>query len=218
MIKIGTTLTLVSENEKSELIHYRCKVVELDHSVLYIDYPINEQSGRTDIFPEGTIFQANFVGEDQSVYQFQTEIKGKKMGQIPMLLLDYSKNDMTRIQRREYVRVTTALDIAMHDPNHMYQAITTLTYDISGGGLSIVFPHDYNVKPGDEVEVWLVLPMDSGKTEYVTAYAEAIRIFQKKDANKALLSMKFTKIAEKDRQQIIRYCFEVQLKIRRQNL
>ena len=60
--------------------------------------------------------------------------------------------------------------------------------------------------------------MESGRTEYVSAHAEAIRVFKKKDANKALLSMKFTKIAERDRQQIIRYCFEVQLKMRRQNL
>ncbi|WP_112181196.1 MULTISPECIES: flagellar brake protein [Paraliobacillus] len=218
MIKIGTTLTLEAENEDGETHRYRCKVVEMKGSTIYIDYPINEQSGRTSIFPKGTIFQANFIGNDQSIYQFDTEIKGKKTANLPMLLLHFPKDDLKRIQRREYVRVLTTLDVSIHHANQIDQPFTTITYDISGGGLAIILPSNHAVEPGKTVYMWLVLPMQSGETIYVTAEAEAIRTYQKKESDRQLLSMKFTNINEKDRQKIIRYCFEIQLRERRKDL
>lgn len=218
MIKIGTTLTLEAENEDGKAHRYRCKVVEMKGNTMYIDYPINEQSGRTSIFPKGTIFLANFIGNDQSIYQFDTEIKGKKTANVPMLLLHYPKDDLKRIQRREYVRIMATLDISLHDANQIEQPFTTITYDISGGGLAVALPSNQTVEPGKTSEIWLVLPMESGETIYVTAQAETIRTYQKKETDRRLLSMKFTAINEKDRQQIIRYCFETQLKDRRKDL
>lgn len=215
MIKIGTTLILEAENEEANNIRYRCKVVEMDGTTIYIDYPINEQSERTSIFPKGTIFQASFIGDNQSVYQFDTEITGKTTANVPMLLIHYPKDDMTRIQRREYVRVMTNLDISIHDPNQVEHAFTTVTHDISGGGMSIVLPEDRSIEYGKMMDIWLVLPMQSNEIMYVAAQAETIRTYQKKDVTRKLLSMKFTEIDEKDRQHIIRFCFEKQLQARR---
>ncbi|GAA5415387.1 uncharacterized protein YpfA [Paraliobacillus ryukyuensis] len=219
LIKIGIPLTLETIQNEEEHTKYRCKVVEQEESTIYIDYPINEKTGRTDIFPKGAEFSVSFIGKDEAVYQFFTEIKGKKQGNMPMLLLHYPKDKLNRIQRREYVRINSTLDIAVHDLSNEKEAYTSITKDISGGGLSVVLPNDQLQYDEEElVEILLVLPMNNGNTEYIKAKASVVRMLQKKDMHKPLLTLKFHDILEKDRQQIIRYCFEVQLRERRQRL
>ncbi|WP_226034667.1 flagellar brake protein [Aquibacillus saliphilus] len=214
MIKIGTPLTLESSND-GDIIRYRCKVVEHEESNLLVDYPINELSKRTNIFPKGTRFHASFVGSDNSVYQFNTEILGKKNINIPTLVLEYSNSNLVRIQRREHVRIETAIDIAVHDPASDIEPFTSITQDISGGGLSLVLATGYEFKSGIPLDIWMVLPMDSGGYEYVHAESRVIRVIERPKGKKDLLSLKFDNISDKDRQSIIRYCFERQLKVRR---
>ncbi|MDL4840783.1 flagellar brake protein [Aquibacillus rhizosphaerae] len=217
MIKIGTPITLEYYNEEN-IEKYKCKIVELEGATIYIDYPINETSGRTGIFSKGSEFIASFVGKDNSVYRFETVLKGKKTSNIPMLLLHYPENELTRIQRREYVRVMTAIDVSIHENEGHLSPFTTITYDISGGGLSIIIPENYTFIPKMLLNVWLVLPMESGKFSYINATTEVIRV-NKRDGNKKdLLSLKFVEIKDKDRQEIIRYCFENQLKSRKRGL
>ncbi|MCT2537403.1 flagellar brake domain-containing protein [Aquibacillus koreensis] len=218
MIKIGIPITLEYRVE-DKIERYRCKVVELEGSTLYIDYPINEETGRTGIFSKGTTFNVNYVGTDNSVYRFETEVKGKKNANIPMLLLHYPEDNIVRIQRREYVRIMTAIDVSVHDTEGTIAPFTTITFDISGGGLSILLPDDqHTFKPNQIVAVWLVLPTESGPFSYVHSSAEVIRVNHREQGKKSLLSLKFKQIRDKDRQDIIRYCFENQLKERRRGL
>ncbi|WP_170287578.1 flagellar brake protein [Aquibacillus halophilus] len=217
MIKIGTPLAL-ELNNNGDISRYRCKVVEYEDNDLFIDYPINVITGRSDIFPTGTEFNASFVGNDNSVYKFNTEIVGKKNINIPTLILDYPEKDLVRIQRREYVRVDTAVDISVDDPTLKIPTITSVTNDISGGGISIVLPTSYPFESGMLLDLCMVFPMESGTFEYVLAEAEVIRVIKRREGQKDLLSLKFIAITDKDRQTIIRYCFEKQLKTRKKGL
>lgn len=218
MIKIGTSLTLeILEEDRME--KYRCKVIEQSGSFLYVDYPINETTGRTGFFVEDTEFLAHFIGYDNSVYQFATILKSKKKLNIPSLVLDYpGDKDLKRIQRREYVRIDSANDIAIHDPKGEYLPFTSVTYNISGGGLTFYLPKMMTVSPGYQLEVWLVLILESGNYEYIRANAEVIRMTEGKNGKKSTLSLKYTRIEDRDRQTIIRYCFNRQLRERRQKL
>ncbi|MDC3415396.1 flagellar brake protein [Aquibacillus salsiterrae] len=214
MIKIGTQLMLELKKENG-LERFRCKVVEQEDNLIYVDYPINENSGRTGIFTTDTEFHARFVGQDHSIYLFATRILDKKVITIPTLVLEYPANELVRIQRREYVRITTSIDVAIDDPDQSIEPFTTISQDISGGGVSIFVQDKGQFIPRKLIDVWMVLPLESGSNEYVYATAEIIRVRSRKDKLNDILTLKFVEINDKDRQMIIKYCFERQLKGRR---
>lgn len=218
MIKIGTSLILeVTEKDITE--RYKCKVIEQTGSFLFVDYPISEISGRTGFFIEETEFLASFVGEDNSVYQFKTVLDSKKKLNIPSLILKYpGDKELKRIQRREYVRIETTNDIAIHDPLQNIMAFTSVTYDLSGGGLTFYLPDQLSIPLDTELEIWLVLVMEAGTYEYVRANAKVIRITEGKNSRNNTISIKYTKIENRARQTIIRYCINRQLITRRKKL
>ncbi|QDP40480.1 flagellar brake protein [Radiobacillus deserti] len=217
MTKIGLPLTLEYKvNGDSEI--YRCKIVEEEAHRIYIDYPIHTISGRTGLFEKGAEFYASFVGTNNSVYQFETHIEGKKNLNIPTLVLSFPGDEkLIRIQRRQYVRIESYLDISIHDSERNVPPLTTVTQDISGGGVSVILPSNERVKPGMILDIWLVLPMDSGTNEYIHAKTKAIRV-REGNEHSSTLSLKFDEIADKDRQSIIRYCFEKQLMDRKKGI
>lgn len=218
MIKIGTILTLETKYDNGDVKRFRCRVVELKGSTLYIDYPINTQTGRTDFFPKGTLLFAYFVGSDQSIYKFYTEVLDRKREKVPMLLLRYEQSKLKKVQRREYVRVDANLDVSVSDPEGEIETFTTVTKDISGGGLAIILPENIEIKSGISLDLVIVLRTKDKNIDYIFTRAESIRVFALTKEAKQLLSMKFVDIYEQDRQKIIQFCFETQLKARRRTL
>jgi len=218
MIKVGMSLTLEVETDSDTTKRYRCRVVEEKGTLIYIDYPINIQTGRTDYFPKGTFLFAYFVGPDQSVYKFYTEIIERKREKVPMLLLRYDQNKLERIQRREYVRVNATLDVSINDSDENIEPFTTVTKDISGGGIAVVLQNDKEIEPRTQFDLVIVLHSKNEDNDYIFTRAEAIRTYTTNNDSKRILSMKFIDIYENDRQQIIQYCFDKQLEERRQLL
>lgn len=213
------SLTLELEaDEDDNLQRFRCRVVEQKGSIIYIDYPINTKTGRTDYFPIGTFLFAYYVGKDQSVYKFYSEIIGRKRDKVPMLLMRYDQNKLEKIQRREYVRVSSALDVSLTDPNDEIEPFTTITKDISGGGIAVIVPPNTEVKPRTQFDLVIVLRSKDNEINYIFTRAEAIQTNELSKDEQEILSMEFVDIFESDRQQIIQYCFETQLKERRQRL
>lgn len=215
MFQIGTTLTLEYKEDEHELMNYRCRIVEFNEDTIYIDYPIHTTTSRTDFFPNGTVLIAYFVGSDHAVYQFKTVVKGRKKNNIPMLLLHFDQSKLIRVQRREYVRVSAQLDISLTHPDNLFETLTTITTNISGGGMAVIIPEDHPIKPGMVLESVMVLPSHKRDQYYLHTNVEAVRIQpQKPDPQTSLLSLKFTNINEREREQIIQYCFDKQRKLR----
>jgi len=212
-IKIGTQLQL--EPTYTEHVEkFRCKVVEQQDHILYIDYPINMATKKTAFLIDGSEFRATFRTEDKQSFAFNTEVIGRKAGHIPMIMLHCPKpEEFVKIQRREYVRVETPVDVAVQFKDHKYQLVAA---DISAGGLALVLKGEVAFNDGDEVKLTVALPFANGDVKYVITEATVVRIFEKD--SKRIATIQLTDSDDVDQQHIVRFCFERQLGNRRKEL
>ncbi|EON72873.1 flagellar brake protein [Lysinibacillus sphaericus] len=212
-IKIGTQLQL--EPTYTEHVEkFRCKVVEQKDNIIYIDYPTNVVTKKTAFLIDGSEFRATFRTEDKHSFAFNTEVIGRKAGNIPMIMLHCPKADeFIKIQRREYVRVETPVDVAVQFKDYKYQLVTS---DISAGGLALILKGELAFKDDDEVQLTIVLPFANGEVNYVTTDALVVRIFEKDELKFATIQL--TDTDDVDQQHIVRFCFERQLVNRRKEL
>ncbi|MEK5231471.1 flagellar brake domain-containing protein [Lysinibacillus sp. FSL K6-0232] len=212
-IKIGTQLQL-EPTYTDRVEKFRCKVVEQQEHILYIDYPVNMATKKTAFLIDGSEFRATFRTEDNQAFAFNTEVIGRKAGTIPMIMLHCPKPDeFVKIQRREYVRVETPVDVAIQFKNYKYQLVTA---DISAGGLALILKGEVAFNEGDEVDLTVVLPFANGDVKYVMTTAVVVRIFEKD--HKRLATIQLTDTDDVDQQHIVRFCFERQLTNRRKEL
>ncbi len=209
-IKIGTQLEL--EPTYTERVErFRCKVVEQKDNIIYIDYPINVVTKKTAFLIDGSEFSATFLTEDKLSFAFNTEVIGRKAGNIPMIMLHCPKaEDFIKIQRREYVRVETPVDVAIQFKDYKYQLVTA---DISAGGLAVVLKGAIAFQDDDEVKLTIVLPYANGDIKYVITDATVVRIDENDD--KKIATIQLTDTDDVDKQHIVRFCFERQLVNRR---
>ena len=212
-LKIGTHLilepTYTTRSEK-----FRCKVVELQNNVVFIDYPINTETNKTAFLLDGAQFRVTFITEDKISYSFYTEVLGRRVGNIPMIMLSCPPpEEFIKIQRREYVRVETPVDVAVEFEGRRYQLVAE---DISAGGTAVILKTSVGFKEGDVLKMVVVLPFANGDMRYVETDATVIRIFEKDDVK--IASFIFTDTDELDQQLIVRFCFERQVLIRKKEL
>jgi c-di-GMP-binding flagellar brake protein YcgR len=212
-LKIGTLLTL--EPTYTERVEkFRCKIVERHKNVIFIDYPVNMETNKTAFLVDGAQFRVTFTNEEKFSYSFQTEVLGRRNGNIQMIMLSCPPaNEFIKIQRREYVRVETPVDVAVEFKGHRYQLVAE---DISAGGTAIQLKTPVEFKEGDVVKMMIVLPFVNGEMRYVETDATVVRIFEKGEIN--IASIQLTDTDEPDQQQIVRFCFERQVLIRKKEL
>ncbi|ARK30286.1 flagellar brake protein [Halalkalibacter krulwichiae] len=219
MVKIGSTIFLELEETKNNVKvtrSFRCRFVDIESNRLIIDYPIDEETNKPSYFFDGTEFRAWYIAEDDAVYSFNTEIVGRRKGHIPVLLLkDPGKENYIRIQRRNHVRVETAVDVALHPINQEFSPFTSATIDISGGGCALIIPQGNSLPQNGELTIWLILHLQSGEISYVKARCRIIRIVKPREDARERVSLQFIEMDKQDREKIIRFCFERQLAIRR---
>ncbi|MBQ0138897.1 MAG: flagellar brake domain-containing protein [Kurthia sp.] len=211
-IKLGTNLILEAYDEESDE-RFKCKVVEQQDNLLYIDYPVSTETHRTVFLVEGTRFRASFVDELKVGYAFKTNVIGRKKGNIPTIQLMLPKDEeFQKIQRREYVRVETPVDVAIFRNEQFKQYVAE---DISAGGLAIVASSLTEFQALERVELTVVLPFEKREegVRYVETTAEVTRVFERDGL--IIVPMRFTETDEIDKQLIIRFCFERQLQMRK---
>lgn len=202
---IGTTVTIDKDfTETGD--KYKSKVVDFGEGFVMIDYPAHMESGKTAFFMDGTQLLITFV-ENKMSYAFRAEVTGRINRGIPMLKLTYPGDDqLIKIQRREFVRVETAIDVAVDCEGICQQFVAE---DISAGGIAINVGEDDHFEEAENVRLTIALPFENDDIKYVRTEAKAVRIWEKD--NRRIASMQFAKIDTADRQNIIRFCFERQL-------
>ncbi|HEU5139836.1 MAG TPA: flagellar brake domain-containing protein [Bacillales bacterium] len=206
-MKIGTTVFMNVSEDK-----YRSRVVEERKGLLFIDLPIDMDTSRTSLLDEGTAVKVFFTDVDNTAYTFDSTVKGRRLGRVPMLVLECPDRDrFTRLQRREFVRISDSVDVAVHPMEERFPAFTTTSFDLSGGGMAIRLPKNHGLKEKMGLRCWVVLPMRSGKLNYLSLPCKVIRVFHPRKEATEIASLTFTSIKESEQQQIIRYCFEQQL-------
>ncbi|ENH97356.1 hypothetical protein J416_05058 [Gracilibacillus halophilus YIM-C55.5] len=217
MIKIGTILHLDTMVNDQWQETYRCKVVETKDGNIYVDYPVNEKTNKTEDFQVGQVFRVHFIGQDTSVYSFNTRVTEKTKMTIPTLALDFSFQELKKIQRREFVRVPAMLDVSIRSVDQSFSAFTSVTHDISGGGLSVLIDHGINLQHDTQLDIMLVLPLKA-QIEYIQMTGKVVRQQNRDREQSDLLSVKFHQINQAEQQLLIKYCYQYQLRERQKGL
>jgi c-di-GMP-binding flagellar brake protein YcgR len=213
--KIGLSLTLTYVQQGKEDETYHCKLVDENENYLIIDYPVHEKTKKTKFFPAGTVLKASFVGGDQAIYQFTTKIASRVKRTVPAIAIPKPDPlEIKRIQRRQFVRIDTTLDIAIQREG--MNGFATVTSDISGGGLSFIVPKGEKLDRGETIHILIVLYFQSGKFVYINVPSEIVFIQEKNRIRTC--SVRFLKLNSKDRQRIISFCFEKQREMRKKEL
>lgn len=218
MIQIGDLLTLEVRHAE-QIEKFKCRLVDRKGNTLFIDYPISLRTNKTAYLFDGTHLSATFIGQDgTSVYLFESEIIGRVKNNIPMLLLAYPGEErLLKIQRRSYVRIEAAVDIAIHPMNGEFPPFTALTDDISAGGAAVLIPKGMQLQQGMMIKTWFVLILQNGEYHYLTLSSRVIRVIDYNETRDKL-SLQFIEISNMERQLLLRFCFEKQLQNKKKEL
>lgn len=209
-MEVGTslTITLHKGNAQDKPVTYRSKVIDRTEEYLYIDYPVNPRDYvQLPIRPKDRL-TIEYVSKG-SVNSFTTTVKQIIESSLIAFVIPVPKEEeIKRIQRREYVRVLVDLDTAIHSLDGSFEPFTTITRDISGGGMLIITPKHVELAEGTMVEVYLVLKSKTTDYKYIKTKAEVIRTTLENDIT--FTSFKYHFADERERQQVIEFCFTVQ--------
>lgn len=215
LLKVGTSL-IIETTFSSLTERYKCKVVEVDEGADFfmIDYPMHIETKKTAFFLDGAQLHVTFNENTNAAYAFKTEVLGRKKSKIPMIKLSYpGDEELIKIQRREFVRVETPVDVAVNFHGDMDQFIAE---DISAGGLSLKLNKKVHFTQNDTIGLFIVLPFENGDVKYVKTEATVVRIWEKSDNR--IASLQFDEIEATCRQFIVRFCFERQLSKRKKEV
>ena len=214
MLTIGVTIML-EKSHSNQPETYKCRLMDIRDGNLYIDYPVNIYTNRIDYLINGTQLKGTFLGKDQNTYLFTTEIKGRVRENIPLLLLEYSgEEDLQKIQRREYVRVSLSKDVDVYSINNEFHPFTALTTDISAGGAAFIVPKNIEVKPNTFLVLGFSFEMKNREVYDMSVQVKVKRIVEILN-NRKKVSVEFLELNETERQLVMRYCFERQLEDRK---
>lgn len=209
ILSIGTILIIEKDFTKDGEI-YKSRVVDIRGEHIMIDYPTQIETGRTAYFMNGTQLFISFTDDLKRSFAFKAEIIGRSNESIPMLQVIYPGDDeLIKIQRREFVRIETPIDVAVVAENSKHQLVGE---DISAGGIAVNLPPNIEYSEGEMVDLFIVLPFVNQDTKYVKANGEIVRVWE--DNGRRIMSIRFEDILAEDRQQIVRFCFEKQLQMR----
>lgn len=217
ILNIGDVIILELKNSE-KLERYRCKLVERDENKLYIDYPINQETNKSAFLLDGTQLKGTFVVSDGSVYLFDGEIIGRVKKNIPMLILSYpGKEHLVKIQRRQYVRIETSVDAAIHPNDIEFKPFTVVTDDISAGGASFQTIRNDILKKGMVIQIFLVLTLQNGEYHYLKFKSKIIRTIPINE-DRTKVSIQFIEVTSYERQLLLRFSFDRQVALKRKGL
>lgn len=215
-MKIGENIFLDIVNKQTKKVSkYQCQVIGYDNSKLFIDFPIEINSRKTTVLHAGTKVTVTYLGEDSTPRVFQGEILGITRKTVPALILEIpEKENIERIQRRKYVRIKTTVDVAVHCPFNSFSPFTTVSQDISGGGISIITPNNSGLFDAKNVKLFFVLPSNHSPYIYISSEAKIVRTKQV-EGNRYVVSYEFTSVDNRTKQKIIQFCFQKQREARK---
>ncbi len=218
LLGVGLNIQLEKQpNGEEETVLYKSRVVDIQsEEAVLIDYPINLTTGKTVFLLEDTELSVVFVDEKQNAYAFRSKIEARVRDQIPMIQISYPGDEsLKKIQRREYVRVETSVDISLEKEDG--KNFNLVTHDISAGGVSI-YMKEYSdeIEVGELVDLAFVLVSHNEPIQYGISDAKVVRKWE--DEGRKIASFVFVDIEDKLRQQIVKFCFERQLIQRNERL
>lgn len=156
------------------------------------------------------------VQTEGALFQFECRVLGRDLVPVPMLVLVATGN-VHKMQRRDFHRLEVNLPVryslvAGLEGLAPAEVRRTRLTDLSGGGCAGVFGEA--LAPGTLLDLFVLLPP---ATE-VYATAEIVRVDVAAFGPGFLTGLRFVGIAERDRDEIIRYIFREQRERRRRGV
>ena len=198
----------MSINQKIEVINhnkkYNCRIQDIKENCFLIDAPFLLLHDSDLEF---------LISNGDEVFDCSSKIIGyKKENNINLSIVSMPYSVM-KVQRREYYRLIIAKPIkygllplekhykSIHDiPIEVFSKLkTSITIDISGGGIKIITSE--NIAAGR----YVILEMDIG--EIVDLLAVSIRCEKDENSEKYRISLKYVKLDNRTRDKIIKYIF-----------
>lgn len=221
MIFIGDTLIIEPIHGESNGEQYKSRVLGKAEKSIYIEYPIHLVTNKLLFLMNGAQMRVNFVTSEGIAYLFHSEVIGrKKDNNVPMLILSLpAENQMVKIQRRQFVRIETSVDIAIHpyEKDGQFEPFTTVSLDFSAGGAAVIVPKHISLQENSKLKVSLVLPLQNGEYNYLHLLAESKKIFDYNEhSNK--MTIEFLEVDPADRQSMLRFSFDRQLSLKKKGI
>ncbi|MFS0656504.1 flagellar brake protein [Bacillus sp. 179-C3.3 HS] len=208
MLQIGDAITIEYVNENKEVKTVKSKVLENNDDSICIHYPADKETGRTIYLNQHTEITVFFYDENQVPYKCASEVIGKKKVDIPMIMISIPpKEEMIRLQRREYLRVDALINVHIKQDQASFE---TLIVNISAGGIAIVVPEGVSFKEYGDVIAEFQLQLKE-QLLHIKAVAEVNRVYKDEVSGKTRAIMEFTEITNDQQQHIMKYCFQQQL-------
>jgi c-di-GMP-binding flagellar brake protein YcgR len=203
-IGINRIISIFWEDKKV----YKATVQDEDKETFSITIPVAE--GNYLFIKEGEWISATFHEENGIVYKFTTMIIKRKIeNNIPMYVLTIPEK-YTKVQRRNYVRVTTMYPIEYSiftvDTQTVFSNFkTAMLLDLSGGGLR--FKSKEKIELSEKVALKLKY-----EEEEVLIRGKVVRVDKTEDSE-YIYGVSFSNPSERERDKIIKIVFTI---IRRQ--
>lgn len=201
----------IDEEESRQVL--KSRIAEVDEQFLSIEVPMNENTGKLKRLFAGDELSVFFLTEGGVKNYFSSHVLGFKEDVLRLVIIRKPDPEaITKIQRRNFLRVPAELELAVKLTDQIQ--LVAVTDDVSGGGISFLCDKNVPVHTGDEISFWLLVPFKSGKNDHIPFKGECVRV-KLLESGKQQIMVRFTEIRDKERQKIIRYCFERQLELRK---
>ncbi|ASR47062.1 glycosyl transferase [Paenibacillus kribbensis] len=206
-------IQVAGNDHKDELFEFKSRIAEEESQNFLIEIPMSQTSGRLKRLYLGEELSIFFMSEGGIKNYFNTHVTGFKEDVLRMVRIQKPDPDsISKIQRRNYLRVQANLEIAVkHGVNE--SRFVAETHDVGGGGVSFHTQEAHHLEEGESLSCWILVPYRNGTLEHVWFQSEVIRI-QEMENGRRLIMLKYEKIADQERQKLIKYCFERQLEFR----
>lgn len=194
-IRKGQKVKLLVNTEEGLKKEFDCFIKGVYEDRLSLDFP-QELLEYSDYLEEGEDIPVK-IFTPLGVKSFNAAILDSPYEEDFTIEYVESTNDL---QRREYVRVPFTAKVFIETQDK--RTVIAYTMDISGGGLKFLSEEEF--EPQEQVKITIYMPDDrSLQVKGVIIPNQYIPV------NEHVLS--FTEINEKDRDRIIKKCFEIQL-------
>lgn len=218
-IKIGQVLTLEIEDNEGSIKRYRTRVQDIDSRYLYIDIPVDLKSGQLHHhWPYDMDVMAIFVDKGGVAYRFPSQVKGRRGGTLPLIMLALPDHEtVEKTQRRSYVRVPIALPLALTDQDgNPLGPFKTL--DISGGGVAFAAARRFHFHVGQRFTFYLALPFRKGGMRQLAASGEIVRLSDAPNPDMVHVSVRFIDLGDAEEALLVRFAFERQIELKEKGL
>lgn len=204
--EIGNHLRVRVTNDSKE--YYRSRLLEVSESNYYIEIPLHYETNVPLRIENQRSVWIEFNAIDGSLCRFNAQ--RLNLANIPLVCWEIEKpnlKDVHREQRRNFVRVQVDIPAKIRVIDRNESTLDCFTRDLSGGGVALVVPKSYILRPGLIIEIKFTLPQLNFP---VTAKGFVIRVSEPNDTGFCVTSVQFIDLPESMRKRIIQFTFNRQ--------